>query len=109
MAKLTFAEETEAITGGAVLWQPGPEIGLTDVRLDGLFVIKNPALLASLPWPWPAARSHDEIVHEQKCPATIWTTARRSGPCSGGRPGKCNEWRRRHPGSLAGRGSCRSG
>jgi len=68
LAKLTFAEETEAITGGAVLWQPGPEIGLTDVRLDGLFVIKNPGLLAPLPWPWPAARSHDEIVHEQKMP-----------------------------------------
>ena len=41
LAKLTFAEETEAITGGAVIWQPGPELGLTDVRLDGLFVIKK--------------------------------------------------------------------
>ncbi|NUQ76837.1 MAG: hypothetical protein HUU21_25160, partial [Polyangiaceae bacterium] len=68
LAKLTFAEETEAITGGAVLWKPGPELGLTEVRLDGLFVIQNAARLASLAWPWPAARAHEEIVHEQKMP-----------------------------------------
>jgi hypothetical protein len=68
LAKLTFAEETEAITGGAVTWMPGPELGLTEVRLDGLFVVKNPALLASLAWPWPAAEGHDEIVLEQKMP-----------------------------------------
>jgi hypothetical protein len=68
LAKLTFAEETEAITGGAILWQPGPELGLTEVRLDGLFVVQNPARLASLEWPWPAAQGHEEIVHEQKMP-----------------------------------------
>ncbi|NUQ73407.1 MAG: hypothetical protein HUU21_07615 [Polyangiaceae bacterium] len=68
LAKLTFAEETEAITGGAVLWQPGPEIGLTEVRLDGLFMIRDPARLASLAWPWPAAEGHEEIVLEQKMP-----------------------------------------
>jgi hypothetical protein len=68
LAKLTFAEETEVITGGAVLWQPGPEIGLTEVRLDGLFVVQDPARLASLAWPWPAAQGHEEIVLEQKMP-----------------------------------------
>jgi len=38
------------------------------LRLDGLFVVKDPARLVSLAWPWPAAQGHDEIVHEQKMP-----------------------------------------
>jgi hypothetical protein len=41
-AKETFAEETEVVTHGAVAWQPPPEIGMFDVHLDGLLVVKDP-------------------------------------------------------------------
>jgi hypothetical protein len=33
-AKLTFAEETEVVTAGAVLWQPGPEIEVQRLEAD---------------------------------------------------------------------------
>src|SRR5687768_8619941 len=52
-AKQTFAEETEVLTGGAVVWQPMPEIGLIEVRGDGLLVVRDPARLGSLTFPWP--------------------------------------------------------
>jgi hypothetical protein len=67
-AKTTFAEETEAVTQGAVIWESGPEIGLTEVHADGLFLVRNPASLAALSWPWPAAQPHNEILVEIKMP-----------------------------------------
>jgi hypothetical protein len=68
LAKKTFAEETEAITGGAVSWQLPAEIGLTDVRGDGLLIVRDPDRLTSLAWPWPDAREHTEILVEIKMP-----------------------------------------
>ena len=67
-AKQTFAEETEAVIHGAVLWQPPPEIGLSEVRLDGLLAVRDPSALTSLAPPWPQASGHDEIVLEIKMP-----------------------------------------
>jgi hypothetical protein len=66
LAKQTFAEETEAITGGAVVWEAGPEIGLTEVRVDGLLLVRDPARLATLAPPWPEAAEHEEILTELK-------------------------------------------
>ena len=37
-AKRTFAEETERITAGAVMWQDPPEIRLEKVTSDGFLV-----------------------------------------------------------------------
>jgi hypothetical protein len=99
LAKLTFAEEIEAITGGAVLWKPGPELGLTEVRLDGLFVVQNrpgsPRSDGLGPRPKPTRKS----CSSKRCPATIWTTARGNELCSGGRLDKYNGWvgRTAHP------------
>jgi hypothetical protein len=68
LAKQTFAEETEVVTGGAVLWQAAAEIGLTEVRGDGLLLVRDPDRLVSLAWPWPDAREHSEILVEVKMP-----------------------------------------
>ncbi|UQA61287.1 hypothetical protein [Polyangium aurulentum] len=67
-AKQTFADETPAVTHGAIEFQPTAEIGLSDVRLDGLLAVCNPALLDELVSPWSLARGHDEIVLEIKMP-----------------------------------------
>jgi len=67
-AKQTFAEETEAVTHGAVAWQPPAEIGLSDVRLDGLLSVRDPAGLQDLPSPWRDTGKSDEIVLEVKMP-----------------------------------------
>lgn len=66
LAKQTFTEETEVITRGGVAFQPVPEIGLIEVRGDGLFLVRDPSRLTSLEWPWPAARKHKEILGEFK-------------------------------------------
>ncbi|WP_437280606.1 hypothetical protein WME90_08605 [Sorangium sp. So ce375] len=65
-AKRTFAEETERVTAGAVMWQDPPEIRLERVQADGLLAIRRPGLLAHLPPPWPAAQAYEEIVVELK-------------------------------------------
>ncbi len=67
-AKQIFEEETATLTGGAVAWQTPPEIGLTEVRLDGLLVVRRPEQLGALPAPWPLAAANDEIVVELKMP-----------------------------------------
>ena len=67
-AKQTFAEETPTVTHGALIFQPTAEIGLSDVRLDGLLAVCNPAGLDELVAPWVLARGHDEIVLEIKMP-----------------------------------------
>lgn len=65
-AKQTFAEETSVVTRGAVSWQLPPELGLSDVRLDGLLLVNTREALADLPSPWKEADPHAEIVVELK-------------------------------------------
>lgn len=65
-AKQTFAEETRTVTHGALDWLPPPEIGLSEVRLDGLLQVIDPAGLFAVAAPWSAAQGHDEIVLEIK-------------------------------------------
>ncbi len=65
-AKETFARETAIVTHGAVAWQLPPEVPLTEVRLDGLLRVNDPAPLAALPLPWRAVGQADELVIEIK-------------------------------------------
>jgi hypothetical protein len=65
-AKMTFADETEQLTGGAIAWQDPPEIRLERVQSDGLLVVRRPELLARLPMPWPAAAAYRELMLELK-------------------------------------------
>ena len=65
-AKETFAKETESVTRGAVAWQVPPELNMSEVRLDGLLLVRDPAPLAALAQPWPSAREHLEIIIEVK-------------------------------------------
>ena len=65
-AKEIFAEETPAITRGGAVWQPPAEISLTEVRLDGCLLVRDPTRLLDLPAPWSEARKHDEIVVDVK-------------------------------------------
>jgi hypothetical protein len=67
-AKDTFAEETARVTHGAAAWQVPPELGLSEVRLDGLLVVHDPAPLAALAAPWSLSHGADEIVIEIKMP-----------------------------------------
>jgi flagellar biosynthesis/type III secretory pathway protein FliH len=70
-AKQTFAEETEVITRGAVLWHDPPEIGLLKllkVQGDGLLRVRRGDLLTGLPAPWSEARDCTEILVELKMP-----------------------------------------
>jgi hypothetical protein len=66
LAKQTFAEETELVTRGAFAWQIPPEIGLFEVRGDGLLLVRDSAAVASLSAPWVFAGVHDEILVELK-------------------------------------------
>lgn len=68
LAKLLFAEETALVTAGAALWLPPMEIGLSDVRLDGLLRVQDPTRITSLGPPWNAMQSCDEAVLEVKMP-----------------------------------------
>lgn len=61
-----FAAETRSVTRGAAAWQAPMELGLTEVRLDGLLMVLDASLLAALPAPWSEAQSHQEIVIELK-------------------------------------------
>ncbi len=67
-AKATFALETEDITGGALRWEGPQEVGLTEVRLDGLLAVRAPGRLAGLPPPWPDASRHVDVGVEVKMP-----------------------------------------
>ena len=67
-AKETFALETATVTHGAVTWQLPPELDMSEVRIDGLLRVHNPALLATLAAPWCAAQQADELVIEIKMP-----------------------------------------
>ena len=51
-AKETFALEVPAVTRGAAAWQLPPELNMSEVRLDGLFVIHAPSVLTTLAAPW---------------------------------------------------------
>jgi hypothetical protein len=66
LAKRTFAEETEPITSGDVTWLDPPEIGLHKVQADGYLVVHGRTHIGSLPWPWPAAGAHDQVLLEIK-------------------------------------------
>jgi hypothetical protein len=67
-AKRTFAEETEGVTHGAVVWQDPPEMGLVKVQGDGLLLVKRPEGLRPLASPWPFACGHEEVLVELKMP-----------------------------------------
>ncbi|EYF02074.1 hypothetical protein [Chondromyces apiculatus] len=67
-AKQTFAEETERVTHGAVVWVDPPEIRLETVRSDGFLVVRRSDQLPHLPAPWSAASGHDEVRVEVKMP-----------------------------------------
>src|ERR1700760_737966 len=65
-AKQMFAEETEGVTHGAMVFQGPLELNMSEVRLDGLLAVREPSRLAELSAPWCEAREHDEIVMELK-------------------------------------------
>jgi len=65
-AKDTFEAETPVITQEAMEWRPPEELGLSEVRLDGLFVVRKSQPLAALPPPWSVAAGHDDVVVEVK-------------------------------------------
>jgi hypothetical protein len=67
-AKDTFALETATVTHGAVVWQLPPELGMSEVRLDGLLRVVNPAPLPALAAPWCLIERTDELVLEIKMP-----------------------------------------
>jgi len=67
-AKETFAVETASVTRGAVAWELPPELNMSEVRLDGLLRVIDPAALAALAAPWSLAQRADELVVELKMP-----------------------------------------
>ncbi|HEU4405876.1 MAG TPA: hypothetical protein VFS43_11470 [Polyangiaceae bacterium] len=67
-AKQLFEEETAALTGGAFAWQGPVELGLSEVRLDGLLRLLAPERLAALAAPWSLADVSGEVVLELKLP-----------------------------------------
>src|SRR5207247_4705584 len=67
-AKATFAVDTADITHGAMEWEGPKEVGLTEVRLDGLLTVRAPDGLRDLPPPWCEAARHTDIVLEIKMP-----------------------------------------
>jgi len=68
LAKLTFEEETEVVTHGAVSFQVPAEIAMYQIRGDGLFLTQEPEHLKSLAYPWPEAAPHAEVFVEVKMP-----------------------------------------
>jgi hypothetical protein len=65
-AKRTFAQETEPLTRGAVVWREPPEVSLTKVQGDGRLVVRSPGRMPPLGAPWSEVRGHDEIQIELK-------------------------------------------
>jgi hypothetical protein len=56
------------LTRGAAAWQGPVELGLSEVRLDGLLRLLAPERLATLAAPWSLAGTSDEVVLELKLP-----------------------------------------
>jgi len=65
-AKDTFAEEAASVTHGGVSWQLPPELGMSEVRLDGLLLVHDPSLLTKLAPPWSLVVQADEVALEVK-------------------------------------------
>jgi hypothetical protein len=65
-AKQILAAETPVVTRGAAEWQAPSELNLTEVRLDGCLIVRDPGRLVTLPAPWSEAAEQDEIVFEAK-------------------------------------------
>jgi hypothetical protein len=65
-AKRTFAQETAALTHGAVTWKDPPEISLTHIQADGGFLVQRSSRLPRLRPPWGYVHGHDEIQLEIK-------------------------------------------
>jgi len=63
-AKDTFAVEAASVTRGGVSWQLPPELGMSEVRLDGLLRVHEPSLLTKLAAPWSLVDRADEIALE---------------------------------------------
>ncbi len=67
-AKETFARETAVVTRGAVSWQHPPEIAMSEVHLDGLLRVLDPAPLVTLAAPWCTIGEAEELALEIKMP-----------------------------------------
>jgi len=67
-AKQTFAEETAGVTRGAMAWEMPPELNLSEVRLDGMLLVRDAAALSGLAAPWSEATGHEQIAIENKMP-----------------------------------------
>jgi hypothetical protein len=67
-AKETFAQETAIVTHGAAAWELPPELNMSEVRLDGLLRVTDPAALAALPAPWSSMKEASELIIEIKMP-----------------------------------------
>jgi hypothetical protein len=65
-AKDTFEQETPFVTRDAMAFEPPKELGLTEVRLDGLLIVRAPRGLLELPSPWRDAAGVDDVVLEVK-------------------------------------------
>jgi len=65
-AKDTFALEAASVTHGGVSWQLPPELGMSEVRLDGLLRVHDPSLLTTLAPPWSLVEQADEVALEVK-------------------------------------------
>ena len=65
-AKQIFAEETEIATGGAARFQEPVEFNLTEVRLDGMLLVRDAPRMLHLGAPWSEAGGLDEVVLEVK-------------------------------------------
>jgi len=61
-AKDTFALEAASVTHGGVSWQLPPELGMSEVRLDGLLRVHDPSLLTTLAPPWSLVEQADEVL-----------------------------------------------
>lgn len=64
--KRTFAVEAAEITTGEATWQDPPEVRLVKVHADGYLHIHGRERLSALPFPWPEAVAHDEVLVEIK-------------------------------------------
>jgi hypothetical protein len=67
LAKHVFSEELPPLFGDALSFHPGLDLGLAELRLDGLLVFRLPFDLSSLPAPWSLLRP-GYIVVEVKMP-----------------------------------------
>jgi hypothetical protein len=61
-AKEMFAQEVPSVTHGAATWQLPAELNMSEVRLDGLLVVHDPAPLVSMAAPWSTLGQAGEPV-----------------------------------------------